>query len=253
MNLEDLQDASIDDPRFGLVDKAVNDGENDSETHDPASAHSNEPRFAADGSFRKLHANYVAAARIGGWIATANVAVVLPIGVGILVIVKSLPFAASLALSLLAFFILEACVFGAHFWPLFEYRHTRWRLDTDGLEIRRGVIWRHTISVPRERIQHTDVARGPIQRRYGLATLSVNTAGTHHSQIDLAGISYETAQAIRNYLLEDAKSAGSESDLEEVAGELEVSEPGAVGLPPMTEASVESLGTALIEKEEDET
>ena len=68
-------------------------------------------------------------------------------------------------------FVIAASIFGAHVWPVLELRHTRWRIDTDGLEIRRGVVWRHTISVPRERIQHTDVAQGPIQRRFGLATL----------------------------------------------------------------------------------
>ncbi len=238
MNLEDLHDASIDDPGFKVVApepiSPEGSGPDPTATGSGSGSDSGELGFLADGSLQPLHENFVAAARVGGWIATANVAFVVPIGVAVLIFMKVLSPLAMVAVIVAGLLILAACVFGAHFWPNFEYRHTRWRLDRDGLEICRGVVWRHTISVPRERIQHTDVARGPIQRRYGLATLAIHTAGTHHSQIDLAGIGYETAQAIRNFLLEEADVAASEVDRD----------PGADPLP-LTEGALESQTTFL--------
>ena len=36
-------------------------------------------------------------------------------------------------------------------------------LDEDGLEYEHGWLWRHHISVPRSRIQHTDVTQGPLR------------------------------------------------------------------------------------------
>jgi membrane protein YdbS with pleckstrin-like domain len=74
-------------------------------------------------------------------------------------------------------------------------------VDEDGLEIQRGVYWRTITTVPRSRIQHTDVSQGPLERRYGLGTLVVYTAGTHHSQVSLSGLEFTVAQAIRVHLL----------------------------------------------------
>jgi hypothetical protein len=86
-------------------------------------------------------------------------------------------------------------------WPAIAYRFASYRIDDRGLEIRQGVYWRKITSVPRSRVQHTDVSQGPLERRYGLGTLVVHTAGTEDSKVDLAGLDYEVAQAIRANLL----------------------------------------------------
>jgi membrane protein YdbS with pleckstrin-like domain len=86
-------------------------------------------------------------------------------------------------------------------WPAIAYRHTSYRVDEAGLEIRRGVYFRTMTNVPRSRIQHTDVSQGPIERRHGLGTLVVYTAGTQHSQVKLPGLEFSVAQRIRTHLL----------------------------------------------------
>jgi len=85
-------------------------------------------------------------------------------------------------------------------WPARAYAHTRYWLDADGLQIRRGVWWRSVTYVPRSRIQHTDVSQGPVERSYGLGTLVVYTAGTHHARVALPGLAYEVALALRDDL-----------------------------------------------------
>lgn len=86
-------------------------------------------------------------------------------------------------------------------WPGKAYEYASYRLDDDGLEIRRGVVWRRVINVPRTRVQHTDVSQGPIERSHGLSTLVVHTAGTDHAQVVLPGLSRENAFALRDQLL----------------------------------------------------
>jgi membrane protein YdbS with pleckstrin-like domain len=88
-------------------------------------------------------------------------------------------------------------------WPALRYRVARYRLIPEGLEIRRGVLWRVEIFVPRSRIQHTDVRVGPLERGFGLATLVVYTAGTAHASVHFDGLPYERANAIRNRLMPD--------------------------------------------------
>jgi membrane protein YdbS with pleckstrin-like domain len=89
----------------------------------------------------------------------------------------------------------------AHVFPELHYRHTTWRIDEIGLTIRTGVVWRVEISVARSRVQHIDVSQGPLERRFGLGTLAVYTAGTEHSQVTLDGLEHGVALAARDRLL----------------------------------------------------
>ena len=68
--------------------------------------------------------------------------------------------------------ILTLPVLFAYKWPAARHRHLRYLVDEGGLRIRRGVFWRKVIWIPISRVQHTDFTRGPLQRRFGLATLS---------------------------------------------------------------------------------
>lgn len=86
-------------------------------------------------------------------------------------------------------------------WPAIEYRYLAYRVDDDGIEIRAGVVWRAVKNVPRTRVQHTDVAQGPLERKYGLGRLIIYTAGTHHSRVELPGLEHQAALAIRDQLL----------------------------------------------------
>ena len=92
-------------------------------------------------------------------------------------------------------------------WPPLRYRYMAYEVTQQGIRIRRGVVWRSVTSVPRSRVQHTDVAQGPIERSYGLATLVMYTAGTQNSSVSLGGLAHETALRIRDHLI-----AGGEDD-----------------------------------------
>lgn len=89
----------------------------------------------------------------------------------------------------------------ALYWPAVTHRHRAWRLTPEVLDIWEGVLFRRVISVPRTRVQHTEVASGPIQRSHDLATLSVYTAGEELGEIALHGLEVRTADAIRDSLL----------------------------------------------------
>ncbi|MEM9596499.1 MAG: PH domain-containing protein [Acidobacteriota bacterium] len=90
----------------------------------------------------------------------------------------------------------------AWWWPAVRYRHMSYRVDGWGVRIRRGVFWRSVASVPKARVQHTDVSRGPLQRRFGIATLVIHTAGTQYAAIPLPGLTHATALAIRDHLID---------------------------------------------------
>jgi membrane protein YdbS with pleckstrin-like domain len=88
----------------------------------------------------------------------------------------------------------------AYRFPAARYRHLRYLVALDGLRIQRGVLWRKTIWIPITRVQHTDVSQGPLQRNYGLATLTVHTAGTEGASIPLSGLEHGVATRLSEHL-----------------------------------------------------
>ena len=94
----------------------------------------------------------------------------------------------------------------AHAWwgqarPRLLYRHSSFMVDGEQIEIHRGVFTRSVITVPRSRVQHTDVSQGPFERRHGLGTLHIYTAGVSHAMVPLPGLEHSRAIAIRDLLL----------------------------------------------------
>ena len=65
-----------------------------------------------------------------------------------------------------------------------------------------------SVALPRVRIQHTDVSQGPLERRYGIGTLKLYTAGSRHTRIELPGLNHDDAIALRDALLAEGGGSG---------------------------------------------
>ena len=155
-----------------------------------------------DGIVHGLDPAYVPASRLSALIMTGIFIVVGVVGNVIFwIAADGLSTSGKVSISSGIFALIVAIFVLAYTWPPLELARTSWRVDTEGIEIKRGVLFRHVISVPGTRIQHMDVTQGPIQRRFGLGTLVVHTAGTHESEVNLEGVTRETALAVRDFLL----------------------------------------------------
>jgi membrane protein YdbS with pleckstrin-like domain len=158
-------------------------------------------RPLADGEPRQLDPRYIDLQQQVGWIVAAVVSAGLMLGLAVLVLAVG-PAGWVLGASVAAAAaIVAGLAWLAVRWPPLEYARASFVVDDRGIEIRRGVVWRRVINVPRSRVQHTDVSQGPLERSYGLGTLVIYTAGTDHAQVDLPGLAHGTALAIRNHLL----------------------------------------------------
>ena len=89
----------------------------------------------------------------------------------------------------------------AFFYASARWQRTRYALTPQGLRIQRGVWWRSDTVVPRSRVQHTDLHRGPLDRALGLAGLRVYTAGSELGRVALNGLSVERAETLRDALI----------------------------------------------------
>jgi membrane protein YdbS with pleckstrin-like domain len=96
---------------------------------------------------------------------------------------------------------LAACIALAWRYANARFARTRFALDDAGLRILRGVVWRSETLVPRSRVQHTDLNRGPLDRHFGLATLKVYTAGTKLASVSIDGLPEARAAELRDALV----------------------------------------------------
>ena len=162
----------------------------------------------ADGVDRRLDPRYIPLQQKIGWIVAACLSGAAFLAV--LILWASSGFSLFVLLSLGSLWILlaGALAWHAQVWPPHAYRHASYRVDAQGIEIRRGVYWRLVITVPRSRVQHTDVSQGPLERTHGLGTLVIFTAGTDHARVELPGLDYATAFRIREHLLPREESDG---------------------------------------------
>ena len=97
--------------------------------------------------------------------------------------------------------VLLACISLGTWLGYRSWKFTFWKLDETGLHVKRGKLWRKEILVPRSRVQHLDIERGPIERHFGLATLTVHTAGTRLHALRQPGFLDADAVALRDALV----------------------------------------------------
>lgn len=81
-------------------------------------------------------------------------------------------------LGFLAFFLAVSFI-----WAKLYYDSFKFELAAKGLKIEKGVIWKHYVTIPYERIQNVDIYRGPLVRLLGLSDLHVQTAGMSGAMI----------------------------------------------------------------------
>jgi membrane protein YdbS with pleckstrin-like domain len=161
-----------------------------------------DPELVADGLDHRLDPRVVPLQRIGGGIFAAVLALGAMIGVVINLLSSD---GASgvrwVVLPAVWLVVVLLLVWHSWRWPARAYQFTSYRVDDQGIEIRKGVFWRVVINVPRSRVQHIDVSQGPIERRFGLGTLVIYTAGTDHAKVELEGLEHGRAMRIREHLL----------------------------------------------------
>lgn len=85
-------------------------------------------------------------------------------------------------------------------WPRRAYQRWSYTLAETTLELSYGVVWRVSVLIPLSRIQHVDRHRNPFERRLGLATLVVHTAGTRDASHRIPGLTASIADELRDQL-----------------------------------------------------
>lgn len=91
---------------------------------------------------------------------------------------------------------------------LLGFKHKAYALREHDVLYKSGLIFRKVIALPFNRIQHSEINQGPIERNFDLARLDVFTAGGTNSDLAIPGLLHEDAQSIKAFIMK--KSAEHE-------------------------------------------
>lgn len=95
-------------------------------------------------------------------------------------------------------------------WFVIALQTRRWGYAerAEDLYIRSGALFRQLVAVPYGRMQYVDVSSGPIDRHFGIATVSLHTAAPGTSAV-VPGVPADEAARLRDRLTELGESQGS--------------------------------------------
>lgn len=120
-------------------------------------------------------------------------------------------------------------------WPAVAVPRRGYIVRDKDLLYKSGVLWRSVKAFPFNRVQHTKLDSTPLDRRFGLASLSVFPAGAGAGQ-RVRGLGQETAERLRVYISERIERDG---DAE--TGDEDAAPAPAVNSENNSEATVDSV------------
>jgi membrane protein YdbS with pleckstrin-like domain len=123
---------------------------------------------------------------VGAFVSWVSLRVEVPFLLGVL------PFLAALGL----FVVLAGVI------PDLRWRRWRYEIREDEVDLQRGIFWINRTLVPLARIQHVDTRQGPLQRRFGLATVVFYTAAGPN---EIPELSASVAAEVRDRIAELTK------------------------------------------------
>lgn len=151
-----------------------------------------------EGPFVGVHPNHLRVSLLGGGVfaaLTVIVGTVVALLVGDSAWIPLLVTGVLLALTLLDLAL-----------TVVEVRHLAYQVRDQDVSYRSGVLVKKVSTVPFVRVQHARLRQGPIQRRFGLATVEINSAGP---DLSIKGLGKDDAERLRTLVVERA------GDLEE--------------------------------------
>jgi len=147
-----------------------------------------------DLDWQKLHKDFVRRMQVQhALIALAPLA-----GVAVISVLLQIPLLQTVLLWFLA--IGFAIVFVS--WPRISVPRRGYVVRDKDIVFRSGVIWRSVTAIPYNRIEHVETSNTPLDRKFGVATLQLFTAGGSGGDLKIDGLGAEVAEQLRVYVLD---------------------------------------------------
>src|SRR5690625_2863920 len=94
--------------------------------------------------------------------------------------------------------------------PQWRYRVHRWEVTDTAVYTSSGCVWQEWRVAPMSRIQTVDTARGPLQRVFGLSSVTVTTASAA-GPIEISGLDHTMATEVADQLTESTEATSGDA------------------------------------------
>lgn len=92
-------------------------------------------------------------------------------------------------------------------WPAISVPRMAYAIRDKDILYKSGVFWQTVTAVPFNRIQHVEKSSTPLDRRFEIATLQLFTAGGSGGDLKIHGLSAQTAENLRIFIIEKVGSS----------------------------------------------
>jgi len=82
------------------------------------------------------------------------------------------------------------------------FKNKAWALREKDIQFKKGWLFQTTYIIPFNKVQHCELVSGPIGRKYGLASIKINTASSNNIDISIRGLKQETAEQLKAFIME---------------------------------------------------
>ena len=90
-----------------------------------------------------------------------------------------------------------------HISKTLSFKYSGYALRERDLLFRSGWLRRRLRIVVKSRVQHVSIQSGPIERRFGLSSVSIFTAGSSEADFTIKGIKEQRAQEMKEWISKD--------------------------------------------------
>lgn len=92
-------------------------------------------------------------------------------------------------------------------WPWISFPYRGYAVRERDILVRSGVLWRNLTAVPYNRIQHVETESSLLDRRFGIASVKLFTAGGSSGDLRIRGLAAGTSENIRVFVLDKIGAA----------------------------------------------
>jgi uncharacterized protein len=75
------------------------------------------------------------------------------------------------------------------------------------ISFKAGWLWKSMTTIPFNRVQHCDIRQGILDRRFGLAKLTIYTAGGQSTDLMIPGLLQDTAEKLKTFILKSTEQS----------------------------------------------
>jgi len=158
-------------------------------------------------SFKPIHSDYLKVIRIGWAILFLVIAGAI---VTVFILSKKLqnPLIISIVSGVYVLVVLSTVVIGTG-----SFRRKQYAIREKDILYKTGWIFQNLHMVPFNRLQHCVVNMGPIERRFGLATLSLYTAASEGKDITIHGLPQAEAEQLKELIIQQIQALHNDENI----------------------------------------